>query len=73
MAYLPCLHINHDLGTALVKSHRTQRSFPVTLGKRVRFLASKGDLLDVLKSPVSGEWMAVDYMAMTSITAGDEE
>ena len=73
MAYLPCIHINHAIGTALVKSHRTQRSFPVTLGKRVRFLAHRGDLLDVLKSPVSGEWIAVDYMAMTNKVDGDEE
>ena len=73
MAWLLCLHINHKDGTALVKSRRTQRSFPVTLGKRVRFLASKGDLLDVLKSPVSGEWIAVDYNAMFAMTAGDEE
>ena len=28
---------------------------------------------EVIKSQVSREWVAVDYMAMTSTTAGDEE
>lgn len=71
-AWLPCTHIDRNRGVALVKSFRTQRSFPVTLAKDIKYLASKGDNLQVIKSPVTGEWMAIDYMAMTSITAGDE-
>ena len=66
MSWLKCLHIDPTNGTALVQSLRTQKSFPVTLTKEIKYLASRGDLLNVIRSPVSGEWLAVDYNAMTA-------
>ena len=72
MTWLTCIHIDHSNGTALVKSHRTQKGFPVTLTEEVRYLASRGDLLNVIRSPVSREWLAVDYNAMTASAVGDD-
>ena len=66
MTWLPCIYIDHTNGTALVKSHRTQKGFPVNLTKDVRYMASRGDLLNVIRSPVSKEWIAIDYNAMTA-------
>jgi hypothetical protein len=71
--WLPCLHVNRENGTALVKSFRTGRSFPVTLNKEIKYLVSCGDKLHVIKSHVSKEWLAIDYMAGTAIASGDEE
>lgn len=70
-AWLPCTHIDYNRGVALVKSFRTQRSFPVKIAKDIKYLASIGDNLHVIKSPVSNEWVAVDYMAMTATSSGD--
>ena len=72
MSWLKCTHIDPKRGVALVKSHRTQRNFPVHISKDIKYLASIGDNLKVVKSPVTGEWLAIDYMAMTSMAVGDE-
>lgn len=71
--WLQCVNIDHANNTALVKSNRTGKSFPVHIPQNIKFLISRGDRLHVIKSHVSKEWIAIDYNAMTSITAGDEE
>ena len=70
--WLPCTHIDASNNTALVKSHRTGKTFPVHLPQNIKYLISTGDRLHVIKSHVSGEWIVIDYNSMTSITAGDE-
>ena len=72
-AWLKCLNIDNARNMALVQSNRTGKSFAVTIHRDIKYLIHRGDLLEVIKSQVSREWMAVDYMAMTSTTAGDEE
>lgn len=62
--WLPCLHVDYTNGTALVKSYRTGKSFPVTLKDEIKYLVHKGDHLHVIKSHVSKEWMAIDYNAI---------
>ena len=69
--WLPCIHVNHENGTALVKSYRTGKAFPVTLNQEIKNLVSRGDKLHVIKSHVSKEWIAIDYNAMTAATTGD--
>lgn len=71
--WLPCIHVNRKDGTALVRSYRTGRSFPITLQKDIKCLVHKGDRIHVIKSHVSGEWLGIDYNAMTAIATGDEE
>jgi hypothetical protein len=71
--WLPCVNVDRRNNTALVRSFRTGKCFPVTLNKDIKYLVSRGDKLHVIKSHVTGEWMAIDYAAMTAITAGDEE
>ena len=71
--WLPCVNVDVKNNTALVRSYRTGKCFPVTLNKDIKYLVHRGDKLHVVKSHVSKEWIAIDYMAMTSITAGDEE
>jgi hypothetical protein len=63
--WLKAVHVDHSRGTALVKSHRTGKSFPVTMKKDIRYLVHQGDLLHVIKSHVTGEWTAIDYNAIT--------
>jgi len=48
--------------TALVKSSRTGKSFPVRMLNWTRFLVCVGDTAIVKKSPVSGEWLLTDYV-----------
>ena len=69
--WLKCINIQND--TALVRSNRTGKSFPVKLNKDIKHLVSIGDHLHVIKSHVSREWIAIDYNAISAITAGDEE
>ena len=69
--WLKCLHVDYSRGTALVKSDRTGKSFPVKVKKELRYLISRGDRLHVIKSHVSREWMAIDYMAMRGVNAYD--
>ena len=70
--WLTCLNVDVKNGTALVRSNRTGRSFPVTLNKDIKYLVTRGDRLHVVKSHVSKEWIAIDYNAMTSERVGDE-
>ena len=62
--WLTCINVDHKRGTALVRSNKTGKSFPVTLIKDIKFLVSIGDHLHVIKSHVSKEWIAIDYNAM---------
>lgn len=62
--WLKCVNVDPKNGTALVKSNKTGKSFPVTLNKDIKFLVSIGDDLHVVKSHVSREWIAIDYCAM---------
>ena len=62
--WLKCVNVDPQRGTALVRSNRTGKSFPVTLTKEIRYLVSIGDKLHVIKSHVSREWVAIDYNAM---------
>ena len=70
--WLPCVNVDNRNNTALVRSNRTGKCFPVELTKNVKYRICRGDKLHVIKSHVTGKWMAIDYMAMTSITTGDE-
>jgi hypothetical protein len=65
--WLPCIHVDYKNGTALVRSFRTGKSFPVHVKKELQFLISRGDRLHVIKSPVSKQWMAIDYQNMRGI------
>lgn len=69
--WLPCVHVDHKRGTALVRSFRTGKCFPVTLKKSIKYLVCRGDKLHVIKNHVSKEWMAIDYIAMTSRRVGE--
>ena len=60
--WLDCVHANYD--TCLVKSNKTGKSFPVNVKKELRGLIRIGDRVHVIKSHVTGEWTAIDYMAM---------
>lgn len=71
--WLPCVNVDAKNNTALVRSYRTGKCFPVELKKDIKYLICRGDKLHVIKSHVTGKWMAIDYMAMTSITIGEEE
>ena len=59
---LTVIHKDSTIGTALVKSSRTQRSFPVTMQPWLKHLVCIGDLAIVKRSPVSGEWFLTDYV-----------
>ena len=72
-AWLKCLNVDYKTHLALVQSNRTGKSFAVSIQKDIRYLISRGDLLKVIKSQVSQEWIAIDYIAMTAIATGDEE
>jgi hypothetical protein len=69
--WLKCVNIDTKNNTALVRSNKTGKCFPVTLNKDIKYLVSKGDHLHVVKSHVSKEWIAIDYNAMTAV--GDED
>lgn len=57
------INIQHDKGVALVK--RNTKAFPVKLCTYTKKgTPSVGDYAKVVKSPVSGEWLLVDYIAM---------
>ena len=71
--WLTCVNVDPKNNTALVRSHRTGKCFPVTLNKEIKYLVSRGDRLHVIKSHVTREWVAVDYAAMTAIRVGEEE
>ena len=70
--WLKCVNIDTKNSTALVRSNRTGKCFPVTLNKDIKYLVSKGDHLHVVKSHVSKEWIAIDYNAMTAVGDDDE-
>ena len=70
MAWLKCIHTNYK--TALVKSLRTGRSFPVKVVEDIQGLVCVGDKLQVIRSPVSGEWLAVDYIRNIDTVGGLE-
>ena len=55
-------HVDYKNGTALVQN--SKHTFPVTVAKSIRYLICIGDLAKVTKSPVSGEWIMTDYIAM---------
>ena len=59
---LRVIHKDHERKTALVKSDRTQKAFPVTLQDWLRFLVCVGDIAIVKKSHVTGEWILTDYI-----------
>lgn len=70
--WLPCIYIDYDNSSALVRSNRTGKSFPVHLPKNIKYLISTGDRLHVIKSHVTGEWTVIDYNKMTALMVGDE-
>ena len=70
--WLPCVNVDAKNNTALVRSYRTGKCFPVELKKDIKYLICRGDKLHVIKSHVTGKWMAIDYMAMTSARVGEE-
>ena len=69
--WLKCLQIDLDNNSALVKSNRTGKSFPVHLPNNIKYLIDVGDKLHIIKSHVTGEWTAIDYMAMRGVNAYD--
>ena len=71
--WLKCIHIDYTHNTALVQSNRTGKSFPVHIPQNIKYLIHRNDYLHVIKSHVTGEWIAIDYNAMYGLTAGDEE
>ena len=54
--------INKQGNKALVKSNRSNKSFPVTMQTWLKHLVCVGDLAIIKKSPVSGELIMVDYV-----------
>ena len=54
---LPIIHLDRVNKTALVKSHN--HTFPVHMTKN--FDCMVGDDAIVTKSPVTGEWLMIDY------------
>ena len=70
--WLPCVNVDPKNNTALVRSYRTGKCFPVELKKDIKYLNCRGDKLHVIKSHVTGKWMAIDYMAMTNTRVGEE-
>ena len=54
--------INKQGNKALVKSNRSNKSFPVTMQTWLKHLVYVGDLAIIKKSPVSGEWIMTDYI-----------
>ena len=54
--------INKQGNNALVKSNRSNKSFPVTMQDWLKHLVCVGDLAIIKKSPVSGEWIMTDYI-----------
>ena len=64
MSWLKAIHVDYKNGTCLVKSNRTGRSFPVTVKHDIKYLVNQGDYLKVIKSGVTGEWIAIDYNAI---------
>ena len=70
--WLKCVNIDTKNSTALVRSNKTGKCFPVTLNKDIKYLVSKGDHLHVVKSHVNKEWIAIDYNAMTAVGDDDE-
>ena len=68
MSWLKALNVNYKNGTALVRSNKTGKSFPVTVKHDIKYLINQGDYLKVIKSQVSGEWTAIDY---NTIIGGD--
>ena len=71
--WLTCQHVDYRNNTALVKSNRTGKSFPVHLPQKWKFEVNRGDRLHVIKSHISKEWIAIDFNKMTAMTTGDEE
>lgn len=69
MTWLKCLNINKN--TALVRSNKTGKSFPVKISQDIRYLIDRGDHLKVIKSPVSKEWIAIDYNKYRGVCAYD--
>ena len=59
---LTVIHKDDQRKTALVKSDKSDKSFPVTLQDWLRFLVCVGDIAIVKKSHVSGEWIMTDYI-----------
>ena len=71
--WLTAVNVDNTRGTALVRSNRTGKCFPVTLHKDIRWLVSRKDRLHIVKSHVTHEWIAIDYAAMTSCRIGECE
>ena len=71
--WLTAVNVDNTRGTALVRSNRTGKCFPVTLTRDIRWLVCRGDRLHIVKSHVSKEWLAIDYQAMTSCRIGECE
>ena len=54
--------INKQGDMALVKSNKSDKSFPVHLQDWLKHLVCVGDIAIVKKSPVSGQWIMTDYI-----------
>ena len=69
--WLKCENIDTRNNTALVRSFRTGKCFPVHVNDNMKYLISIGDHLHVIKSHVSKQWIAIDYRCGTAIVTGD--
>ena len=59
---LTVIHKDVERNVALVKSDKSDESFPVRMLNWTRFLVCVGDIAIVKKSAVSGEWLLTDYI-----------
>ena len=58
------MNIDRKNKTALVRSYKTGKIFPVTLSFKEKYkfkCVRRGDTGFVVKSGVSGEWLMIDY------------
>lgn len=66
------LHRNPETGTFLVRLDDGV-GIHATPKKELRYLISLKDRVHVIQSHVSHEWIIIDYIAMWTMTSGDEE
>lgn len=59
---LTVIHKDIERNVALVKSDKSDESFPVRMLNWTRFLVCVGDIAIVKRSAVSGEWLLTDYI-----------
>ena len=67
------LKVIHKQGDTALVRNGSKPSFPVRMMSWLKFLVCVGDIANLKKSPVTGEWIMTDYIRYIDNVGGMDE